>query len=336
MLIGKVGVLMLVPIFAFGLSACSTPKPVEILPLDIHLTHAAKVVNRSLALYANSTMHANFSAQYGEHPLQALDIYLPNNIPLNGAPAVMYVHGGGWIFGDKIEVRASKVGIDKTMRALLDNGFAVVAINYRTAPRYTIEAQIHDAQMALDFIINNHKKYHLDKTRIGVLGNSAGGHLAQWLATQEHPKVQAAVAMYAPANLDKVVEINSTNSAANCQILWQAFVQGLDEEAYKVADVLALVIGAPYASVDFGVRAKKFSPIYRVHAKSAPTLLIHGEQDCLVAPKQSQDYAEALAKAGVAHELVIVQKAGHGGEIFWKSQDYQQQIVAFLKQYLQN
>ena len=139
---------------------------------------------------------------------QKMDIYLPNNQTIH-APTVVYIHGGGWIGGDKIEVASSKMGVDKMIARLLDNGYAVVSVDYRFAPDYPMPAQTDDVTKAFEFILKNGQKYGIDTSRLAVMGESAGGHLAQWLSVTQGKHLKASVPFYAVsdvANLSQMVK----------------------------------------------------------------------------------------------------------------------------------
>ena len=104
-----------------------------------------------------------------------LDIHYPDLV--NGpVPTVVYIHGGAWIQGDK-EEGAWTVDIP----ALLEAGFAVVAVNYRLAPEYKFPAMIEDVKCAIRFLRANADRYSLATEKIGAYGGSAGGHLVSLL-----------------------------------------------------------------------------------------------------------------------------------------------------------
>ncbi|MBI5775131.1 MAG: alpha/beta hydrolase [Verrucomicrobia bacterium] len=116
---------------------------------------------------------------YGAHERQVLDFYRADSA--KPAPVVFYIHGGGWVAGDKRPVG----GLDKYLAA----GISVVAINYR----YNTQAQIAgvkppvqwplgDAARALQFARSKAKEWNLDKQRIGATGGSAGACSSLWLA----------------------------------------------------------------------------------------------------------------------------------------------------------
>jgi acetyl esterase/lipase len=116
---------------------------------------------------------------YGTHERQVLDFYkAPSDKP---TPLLFFIHGGGWVHGDKNTFNGVK--------AYLDAGISVVAINYR----YTSQAQaagvmppvkapLEDAARALQFVRSKAAEWNIDKQRIGASGGSAGACSSLWLA----------------------------------------------------------------------------------------------------------------------------------------------------------
>ncbi len=115
--------------------------------------------------------------QYGDNPRNTFDIWLAESE--NPAPLVIYIHGGGFLGGDK-----SKYYDSEDLVRFLDAGVSVATINYRfmnEAP-YGIKACFSDSKRCLQYIRHHADKYHIDKTRIACSGGSAGAGTALWLA----------------------------------------------------------------------------------------------------------------------------------------------------------
>lgn len=87
-------------------------------------------------------------------------------------PAVLLVHGGGWIEGDKSELERDWV------RPLAEAGFIVANVGYRLAPKAVAPAAIVDVRAAANWICRNASRYDIDVRRLAFMGMSAGGHLA--------------------------------------------------------------------------------------------------------------------------------------------------------------
>ena len=140
-----------------------------------------------------------------------LDLYLPETID-KPAPVIVYVHGGGWIGGDKHEVL---FGIE-----LVKRGYAMVSINYRFSNEAVYPAQIYDCKAAVRWVRAHSKFYNLDGAHIGAWGASAGGHLVALLGTtggvkelegdegnpDQSSKVQAVCDWFGPTDFSKINE----------------------------------------------------------------------------------------------------------------------------------
>lgn len=123
-------------------------------------------------------IHATFADEkYGVHMRNTFDIWLTeSNKP---TPLVIYIHGGGFVGGDK-----SKYYNSKDLIRFLDAGVSVAVINYRfmnEAP-FGILASLNDSKRCLQFIRHHSEKYNIDKDRVACSGGSAGAGTSLWLA----------------------------------------------------------------------------------------------------------------------------------------------------------
>ena len=113
-------------------------------------------------------------ASPGGHALH-MDLYVPPST--HPVPVVMWIFGGSWKIGSK--------GYHVIVRRLTQHGIAVASIEYRLSGTAKYPAQIEDCRTALEWLKQNGSRYEIDPQRIGVSGESAGGHLAALLATEE-------------------------------------------------------------------------------------------------------------------------------------------------------
>lgn len=105
-----------------------------------------------------------------------LDVYLPVGVSDEQVlPAVVWIHGGGWLSGDKTNTAFY-------FEQLASNGFAVVAVNYSLAPEYQYPTAITQLNAALGYLARHGRGLHVDATRLVLAGDSAGGQLAAQLA----------------------------------------------------------------------------------------------------------------------------------------------------------
>lgn len=110
-----------------------------------------------------------------------LDVYEPTSsrrgLFSRKRPVVVYVHGGGWVKGDRKRV------FDMP-QWLTSRGYVFVAIDYRKIPQTTIDGQVQDVSRAIEWVRRNIRRYNGDPNRIVLMGHSAGAHLSALLAAQ--------------------------------------------------------------------------------------------------------------------------------------------------------
>lgn len=184
-------------------------------------------------------------------------------------------------------------------------GYAVVSINYRLSQHAVFPAQIEDCKAAIRWLRANATKYRLDPDHIGVWGASAGGHLVAMLGTTGGVKELEG----SGGNLDQ-------SSRVQCVVDWfgptDLLTMGGSHDNPDSPE--ARLIGGPVG--DNKEKARKASPITYIGRDAAPFLIMHGDQDNTVPTGQSEELVEALKKAGVEVNLVLVKGNGHGGPGF--------------------
>lgn len=259
---------------------------------------------------------------------QQLDIYVPDDGE-SAHPVAVYLHGGGWQLGDKQTVNDEKVADIKAMRdTLLDAGYAVVAVNYRLTDEAIWPAQIGDVKSAVRFTRAHAEQYQLDPDHIVVWGESAGAHLAQQMAvsngdptlegtsgeTGESSDVNAAVSYYG------ISDVAQTGpDAASC-----SNTGGEVGQSKLVGGSMLVEPGITLAALA--------SPINYVDSSDVPILLLHGKQDCVVAPIQSQRMYDKLQQYGVPSELTLVDGT-HSDPVFFTDPALQKQALDWFNEY---
>lgn len=202
-------------------------------------------------------------------------------------PAILYVHGGGWETGDRT------TGFEnRRIAPLVHNGFIVATIDYRLAPRHKHPAQIHDTKCAIKFM-RSAKGLGVDGTRIGLMGDSAGGHLSALAGLTT-----------ARDNLDGD-ELAGIDSSVKAVATFYGAFDLVNVEPSLVQHAI------PKAFPDLAARYQG-SPIVYVDAVDPPFLIVHGKEDRFVDVAQSVKLAMALKDAGHDPLLLVVDKAGHG------------------------
>lgn len=225
-----------------------------------------------------------------------IDLYFPDPSAAPRAPAALFLHGGGWVGGD----RSESGWLPRIRDPLLEKGYVVASADYRLAPSHRWPAQIEDASCAIRFLNAEAGTYGIDAGRIGVWGTSAGGHLAALLGTADasagfegdgghagfSSRVRAVIDLYGPADLT-------------------------DGEGWPQGQPLVLDIVFGTSDLDSPVLAEA-SPTTHATPDDPPFLILHGEKDRLVPVRQSELFFERLDAAGVPAELVVVENARHG------------------------
>ncbi len=111
--------------------------------------------------------------KYGPHPSNVLDVYKTPLKPGETAPAVVYIHGGGFSGGDKTRFNP---GAFRNCRA------HVISINYRLSGVASFPAPMHDSVRAIQFVRHKAKEWQIDPSRIAATGGSAGAGISAWIA----------------------------------------------------------------------------------------------------------------------------------------------------------
>lgn len=126
---------------------------------------------------------------------QTLDIYRPKGDKL--VPVILYLHGGGWAFGDKKDVNVKPY-------FFTFSEFAFVSMNYRLRWDYKVYDQLVDVVSAIKWIVEMGAEHGLDGSRVVLMGHAAGAHLASLVmadssyleaAGMDHGNVKAVVAI---------------------------------------------------------------------------------------------------------------------------------------------
>jgi acetyl esterase/lipase len=237
----------------------------------------------------------------GGHERHRLDLYVPEALegPL---PLLIWVHGGGWMNG-------SKDGCPPLRAGYLEKGFAVASINYRLSGHAIFPAQIEDCKAAIRWLRAQAKEYHLDPSRFGVWGSSAGGHLVALLGTSGDVK-----AFDTGAHLDQTSRVQAVcDYYGPTDFTVHVTTPGYESHASESSPESKLLGGAVMANKD---KAAQANPITYVTPDDPPFLIVHGDKDGTVPLNQSQLLFDALKQGGVSAHFHTIHGAGHGGPGF--------------------
>jgi len=240
-----------------------------------------------------------------------LDLYLPRG-QQGPVPALIQIHGGGWVGG-------SKERNSLTFLPYLEMGWAVINIEYRLGRVALAPAAVEDCLCALRWIIRNADQYNIDVSRLVVTGYSAGGHLA--LTTGLVPS-SAGLDLQCPGNepLEVAAIVNWYGITDVGDLL-----DGKNMKSYAVQWMASMP--------DRYAIAERVSPLTYVRGGLPPILTIHGDADPTVPYSHAERLRDALDDAGVANQLHTVAGGGHGNFTLDEYQAVYEVIRAFLKQH---
>ena len=247
------------------------------------------------------TLLHNLRYREGVEKNWSLDLAMPSDSAGKLRPAIVVIHGGGWLEGDKSSFSTPGQRTPGNILDFAKLGFVAVTINYRLSREAQFPAALHDCRCAVRWLRAHAKEYQIDPDAIGAWGNSAGGHLALMLGMADttaipdddgpyrefSSRVQAVVSDSGPIDLRHQVEHN------------------------QIPDAIKLFLGGPPGAAGAG-DYELASPIKHISPHTPPLMLIYGVDDEQVGVETADRFVVALDQAGVKdvtyHRLA---KVGH-------------------------
>ena len=230
----------------------------------------------------------DYNLRYREGSVRewVLDLAMRKNYTGKPRPAIIVIHGGGWLEGDKSSFSTPRNRPPGNIIDFATLGFVAASLNYRLSKEAPFPAALHDCKCAVRWLRANAEKYRIDPALIGAWGNSAGGHLALMLGMvdknanlegdgpyQEYSSaVQAVVSDSGPIDLLYQYEHNQVKSAIG------QFLGGAPSGARVAAYQLA-------------------SPINHISPQTPPLMLIYGGADTQVGVETADRFVIALREA---------------------------------------
>lgn len=226
---------------------------------------------------------------YGSSPLEFGDLRLPTT---KGAyPVAIIIHGGCWL--NKV------AGVDymnALSDALRDSGIATWNIEYNgvDSPEGGWPGTFNDVANAADFLRTIKTHYHLDLNRVVVIGHSAGGQLALWLAARH--KIQQNSPLYTinPLNINGVIILGGVPD-----------IKTYRSQCLKICGYDPMIKLAPRANIYQQVMPSALLPL------NVPQIFIYGTDDRVVPARYSLDYIRSALKKGDKVKLILVRNAAH-------------------------
>ena len=233
---------------------------------------------------------------YGVDARQKLDIYAPTKKAKSPLPVLIFFHGGAWRDGER-------EGYGFLGRAFASRGFVTVIADYRKSPKVRFPAFVQDTAAAIAWVNANIVKHDGDPERIFLMGHSAGAHIAmmtaldpQWLAAK---------------NLTPDV------------------IKGVIGLAGPY-DFLPLTTDSSKIALGQWPDLTETQPITFARADAPPLLLLTGDKDTVVKPRNSKILSEKIQKLGGQQQLRIYPDVGHADIIMAVARPFRQKapIVA--------
>lgn len=227
---------------------------------------------------------------YGDDARQKLDIYLPKPNAVGGSAVLIFFHGGSWRDGER-------EGYGFLGRAFAARGFVTVIADYRKAPRVRFPAFVEDTAAAIAWAHANIAKHNGDAERIFVMGHSAGAHIAmmtaldpQWLAAK---------------NLTPDV------------------IKGVIGLAGPY-DFLPLTTESSQIALGQWPDLTETQPITFARADAPPLLLLTGDKDTVVKPRNSKILSAKIQALGGQQQLQIYPDVDHADIIMAVARPFRQ------------
>ncbi|AOC96307.1 Acetylxylan esterase precursor [Flavobacterium anhuiense] len=218
-----------------------------------------------------------------------LSIFIPKEVKPNQT-AVVICPGGGYT-----HLAFEKEGT-KVAEWFNSIGIAAFVLKYRMPTDLTMKNKsvgpLQDAQEAIRYVRQNAAKWNIDPNKIGILGFSAGGHLASTASTHYDDKVYESA--------------YKVSARPDFSLLIYPVISMENEITHKGSQTNLLGNNPSKELID------SFSNEKKVTSKTPPTFLIHATDDTVVIPENSINYYLALKKNGVSAEMHVYEKGGHG------------------------
>jgi acetyl esterase/lipase len=193
-------------------------------------------------------------------------------------PAIIQVHGGGWVFGSRLEQ-----GIP-LLNHLAANGWVGFNVDYRLSPRATMPEHVIDVKRAIAWVREHHQELGVDPRRVCITGGSAGGHLCALAAlTARDPTLQPG--------------FEDADTSVAAAVPFYGLYDLLDDERRYYPGVREWLMAKIVVKRSRESDPEAFrlaSPTHRVHPDAPPFLIFHGEEDTLVPVADARAFAARL------------------------------------------
>ena len=239
-----------------------------------------------------------------------LDLYYPTSRTEVGSqkpPVIVFTHGGGWAAGSRYKAASGSFAV--VFSRLIEQGFAVAPVTYRLAKKDSNVAMrdcVIDCKDAVRYLAKNSESLGIDPMRFGVMGDSAGGHIAQMLLLSSPEQLSGAaelakvpyrmvsgVSWYGPGDFEKM-ELFNHDDRTDFKDRFAARIMGAGSD--------------PSTKLD---RYREVSPVNYLSKDSPPLLMIQGDKDTTIPVKHAHYMQERARAVQAPVEILIIKNSGH-------------------------
>ena len=243
--------------------------------------------------------------QVGERTLE-LDLYLPEGqSDRPSLPLIVYVHGGGYRRGTRNEIAAVPFMNETLLEPVAQGRYAVASIDYRKASKKApFPLLVEDTRDAVKWLSARASEYRFNPERIGLVGETSGGHLALLAGLTEKEKSAESNANEKPSY--SISFIIAFAPPADLTRIATSVTGSEEKEEKKVYNQLKMGLGGRVDEIPEAYAAS--SPVNHFHKSSPPTLVIVGSED--VRREQADWLRESAEKAAAQLEVIAIENAG--------------------------
>ena len=240
--------------------------------------------------------------------IPSMSVYLPDSIQSNGSAVIIFPGGGYYL--EAYEIEGTQIA-----QALVKHGISAFVVKYRLPTDSTMVDKsigpLQDAQEAIKVVRENAGLWRINSNKVGIMGFSAGGHLASTAGT----------------HFDRAVIPNEDNISLrpDFMILVYPVISMADSLAHLGSRNFLLGKHPSDSLVNY------FSGEKNVARNTPPTFLIHAEDDKTVDPDNSIEFFEALRRHEVPAELVVIPKGGHGFAANVPAEKWMQPLLIWMR-----
>ncbi|MFO0916910.1 MAG: alpha/beta hydrolase [Planctomycetaceae bacterium] len=286
------------------------------LCLSLAITAGMMLSSTSLIADENVTIRADVVYDHKDGMALTMDLLVP---PQPNGATILFLRSGAWYsaWTDPQEAIPD-------WRLFLDHGFTVGIVRHGSAPKYTVPEALDDVRRCIRFIHKEETALGIDASRLGVCGESAGGHLTLMLTTTGDDGD--------PSATDPLLRFSS-RVATGAAICPPTDLRGWTTHPPRgIAEIEGLKEPLTFdAALEDDV-----SPLLHVTSDDAPVLMLHGDKDTVVPIEHSRNMLAACERAGVPARLFVAEGGGHGFSPGRKEKTIRPEMLRWFKEHLSN